>query len=112
MLLEEIVDTKSQSDNKPQIGDVIIITHKNGSIAGVLGEFNSEMGKVYDFKTRNVIGNVILKYLQKTNTKSKHQRKTLARHLGFKSDDSSPSQKFVYKDVSRIKKTGEDRRTA
>lgn len=99
MLLNEL----APEVQKPQAGDIVVVTTKKGSYTGVVGEVNNEIAYIYDFKTRKKIGTVILKYLSKHTTSSKHLRKVLARHLGFQSSSDENASKFFYVDKKRVK---------
>lgn len=102
MLLTDLLT----EDNKAptlQPGDVIIIKNKGGSFATVVGEINDEIAYVYDYDSRKKVGTIILKYVHQLPSSSKHSRKELARHIGFKSNDDTNASRFEYVDKQRVK---------
>lgn len=101
MKINEIRPPKT--NNTPKLGDVVVISYKNGKRVGIIGELNNEVARLYDFHTREVIGTVILKYVHKLPKPSKHPRKVLARHLGLECDDDAPAARYTYEDIKRIK---------
>lgn len=101
MKINEIYSLKT--NNLPKLGDVVVISFKNGKRVGIIGEINNEVARLYDFHTRDVVGTVILKYVHKLPKPSKHPRKVLARHLGLECDDDTPATRYTYEDKKRIK---------
>lgn len=106
MKFGELLEDDTSNTNvtqKPQTGDIVIVSFKGGQYVGIIGEITKSIAKIYDYSSRRVLGSIIVKYLNISSTKSKHPRKELARRLGFQSNDSDLANKYTYQDVSRVK---------